>query len=186
MTDLRRAAFLDRDGTLIEDLHYLADAGAMRLLPDVAEVVRGLNADGILAIVVTNQSGIAQGLISPEQYDRTRLRLEELLAQSGARLDGSYHCPHYPPISGACDCRKPGSGMHRLAARDLHVDLARSLYVGDRFRDVAPGLELGGLSILVPSPSTPADEIARAEREASVAPTLAAAVERFRAAHAVP
>jgi D-glycero-D-manno-heptose 1,7-bisphosphate phosphatase len=175
----RRAAFLDRDGTLIEDLHYLSNAAAMQLVPGAVDAVKRLNDEGVLAVVVTNQSGIAQGLLTAAQYERTRARLDELLAAAGARVDASYHCPHHPQVGGPCDCRKPGTGMHRAAERDLDIDLRRSLYVGDRFRDVAPGITLGGLSILVPSRSTPPEDLERAEREALVIPSLSAAVERY-------
>ena len=182
MTGQRRAAFLDRDGTLIEDAHYLADAAAMRLVPGAADAVLRLNAAGVLAIVVTNQSGIAQGLLTAADYERTRERLDELMSAAGARVDASYHCPHHPQINGPCDCRKPGTGMHRAAERALNIDLRGSLYVGDRFRDVAPGLALGGLAVLVPSPSTPREDLERAEREAVVAPTLQTAIDRYLAA----
>jgi D-glycero-D-manno-heptose 1,7-bisphosphate phosphatase len=179
MSGQRRAAFLDRDGTLIEDAHYLADAAAMRLIPGAADAVKRLNAADVLAVVVTNQSGIAQGLLTAADYERTRVRLEELLSAAGARVDASYHCPHHPEVTGPCDCRKPGTGMHREAERALSIDLRRSLYVGDRFRDVAPGLALGGLAVLVPSPSTPPEDRERAEREAFVSPTLRDAVDRY-------
>lgn len=145
MTTSRRAAFLDRDGTLIEDAHYLADAGAVRLLQGVVDPVRRLNAAAVAVVVVTNQSGIAQGLLTEAQYEATRARLDDLIAAHGARIDATYHCPHHPAVTGPCDCRKPGTGLYRRAAADLGIDLARSLYVGDRFRDIAPGIELGGL-----------------------------------------
>src|SRR5574338_106156 len=109
MTGTRRAAFLDRDGTLIEDAIYLADPDRMRLLPGAAAAVRELNAHDVLAIVVTNQSGIAQGLLTEAQYEATRQRLDALLAERGARIDASYHCPHHPSVSGSCDCRKPAT-----------------------------------------------------------------------------
>src|SRR5690606_27996549 len=90
--------------------------------------------------------------------------------------DGSYHCPHEPERSGPCECRKPGTLLHRHAARDLQLDVARSVFIGDRFRDIAPAQTLGGRGILVPSVDTPSDDIARAEREATLAPTLRDAV----------
>ena len=179
MSPLRRAAFLDRDGTLIEDAHYLADPNLVRLLPDAAASVLRLNAAGILAIVVTNQSGIAQGLLTAAQYEATRDRLDGLLAGHGARLDASYHCPHHPAVSGPCDCRKPGTGMYHRASQDHDIDLARSLYVGDRFRDVAPGLELGGLARLVRSASTPEDELERARHAGLAGESLAAVIGEF-------
>ena len=173
----RPAAFLDRDGTLIEDAHYLADPDGVRILPDVAQHLIALNERDLLAIVVTNQSGIAQGLLTEAQYDATRRRLTQLLAEAGARLNDSYHCPHHPSVSGPCDCRKPGTGMYLRAARDHAIDLTRSLYVGDRRRDVEPALELGGIGILVPSPATPFSEVHWARTHAQVAHTLGEAIE---------
>lgn len=181
MNGTRRGAFLDRDGTLIEDAHYLRDASAVRLLPGAADAVRRLNAAGVLVFVVTNQSGIARGLITPAQYEATRARLDALLAAAGARLDGSYHCPHHPDVDGPCACRKPATGMHREAARAHGVDLTRSLYAGDRHRDVAPGLALHGFARLVPSPDTPAGERHEAARLGLLAPSLEGAVEAFLA-----
>ncbi len=171
-TPARRAAFLDRDGTLIEDAHYLADPDRVRLLPDAADAVRRLNAAGWLAIVVTNQSGIARGLVSEAQFAAVTRRLDELLAREVARIDATYHCPHLPEISGPCDCRKPGVELHRRAAREHDIDLASSIYIGDRWRDVEPALTLGGRGVLVESPATPPDEIERARRDAHVATRL--------------
>jgi histidinol-phosphate phosphatase family protein len=184
MTGRRRAAFLDRDGTLVPDAHYLRDAARLRLVPGAAEAIRLLEEASVSVVVVTNQSGIARGVITEEQYHETRRRLEALVFAAGGRITASYHCPHYPGVSGPCDCRKPGTGLFRRAAEELGIDLARSLYVGDRFRDVAPGLALGGLALLIPSPETPPDEVAQAEREAGIAPSLGDAVARFLAADA--
>jgi histidinol-phosphate phosphatase family protein len=176
VTVLRPAAFLDRDGTLIHDAHYLRDPALVRLLPDVSTPLRRLADAGYALVVITNQSGIARGLLSEMDYQAVRERLDALLAADGVTLDASYHCPHEPERSGPCECRKPGTLLHRTAAADLGLDLTRSLYVGDRFRDVAPALALGGRGILVPSVDTPADDIARAERDATLAPTLRDAV----------
>lgn len=176
---MKTAAFLDRDGTLIEDAHYLADASRIRLLPGAADVVRTLNSAGVLAIIVTNQSGIAQGLITEAQYNATRSRLTELFREVGARLDAQYHCPHYPSVSGTCDCRKPGTGMHRQAAREHGIVLERSLYVGDRRRDVEPYMTLGGCGILVPSAETPTTDMMWATEHAAVEDSLGEAVARY-------
>jgi D-glycero-D-manno-heptose 1,7-bisphosphate phosphatase len=145
----RRAAFLDRDGTLIDDLHYLRDPAAVRLLPGVAAAIRSLNHAGILAVVATNQSGIARGRLTEADYRATQRRLDDLLAVEGARLDAHYHCPHLPEITGPCDCRKPGPGLYREAARDRDIDLAASWWIGDRLRDLAPARLFGGQGVLV-------------------------------------
>ncbi|HEU5466208.1 MAG TPA: HAD family hydrolase [Gemmatimonadales bacterium] len=145
----RSAAFLDRDGTLIEDPGFLSDPAKLKLLPGAAQAVRRLNQGGLAVVIVTNQSGIARGLITAQQYDAVHARLVQLLAGAGARLDGAYVCPHHPDISGPCECRKPGTKLFRDAATELTLDLGRSFYVGDRMSDVEPARALGGRGILV-------------------------------------
>jgi D-glycero-D-manno-heptose 1,7-bisphosphate phosphatase len=145
----RPAVFLDRDGTLIEDRDYLRDPAQVHLLPGASEAVRRLNTAAIPAVVVTNQSGIARGLLTEADYATTVRRLDGLLAAAGARLDGHYHCPHLPDLTGPCDCRKPGPLLYERAARDLDLDLAASWWVGDRERDLAAADRFGGRAILV-------------------------------------
>lgn len=161
----RPAVFLDRDGTLIEDLHYLRDPARVRLLPGAAEAIRRLNAGGYAAVVVTNQSGIARGLLTEAEYQATARRLDALLGAEGARLDGHYHCPHHPSLSGPCDCRKPGALLYRQAAADLRLDPTASWWVGDRLRDIAAASLLGGRGILVRS-GAGAEETAKVEAAA--------------------
>jgi len=175
----RPAVFFDRDGTLIEDAHYLADPDGVRLLSGVVSPILALNERDLPAIVITNQSGIAQGLLTEAQYDATRRRLVQLLAEAGARIDGTYHCPHHPSVSGICDCRKPATGMYLRAASDHDIDLGQSLFVGDRRRDVEPAMELGGIGTLVPSQVTPPNEISWARTHARVAHSLAEAVDEW-------
>jgi D-glycero-D-manno-heptose 1,7-bisphosphate phosphatase len=145
----RAAVFLDRDGTIIEDVGYLADPAEVRLLPGAAEAIGRLNRAGMLAVVVTNQSGIARGLLDEGAYQAARERLDHLLAERGAHLDGQYHCPHHPEISGPCQCRKPGLLLYRQAAQELSVDLAASWWVGDRLRDVQAATAFGGRGIVL-------------------------------------
>lgn len=145
----RRAVFLDRDGTIIVEREYLADADAVHLVPGTVEALRALRHAGLALVVTTNQSGIARGYYGEEQYRAVAARLEDTLAEQGVRLDATYYCPHHPDYTGPCECRKPATGMFRQAARDLGLDLSRSFYVGDRLKDVLPALELGGQAILV-------------------------------------
>lgn len=145
---LRPAAFLDRDGTLIVEREYLADPEGVELVPGTTEALRRLRAAGYLLVVVTNQSGIGRGLYTSEDYERVKARLEAILSAEGVPLDGTWHCPDDPRV-GPSPCRKPATGMHRAAAAALGIDLAASLYVGDRLSDVLPALELGGKGFLV-------------------------------------
>jgi D-glycero-D-manno-heptose 1,7-bisphosphate phosphatase len=144
-----RAVFLDRDGTIIEDATYLRDPEAARLLPGAADAIRRLNEHGFLVIVVTNQSGIARGLVSRNEYQLTERRVDQLLDANGARLDAHYFCPHLPELTGPCDCRKPGVLLYRQAAEQFNIDLGMSWWVGDRIRDVLPAQALGGRGILL-------------------------------------
>ena len=178
-----RAVFLDRDGTLIEDVSYLSDPAKVRLLPGAGAAVRRLNQAGLLAIVATNQSGIARGLVSPEQYLATERRLDELLAEHGAALDAHYHCPHLPEIDGPCRCRKPGPLLYERAAERFGIDLAESWWVGDRLRDVEPARSFGGRGILVAS--GPAIPVGGEPLEFPRVPDLAAAVTAVLAAPAL-
>jgi D-glycero-D-manno-heptose 1,7-bisphosphate phosphatase len=168
----RPAAFLDRDGTLMVDFHYTDQPEDVLLLGGAAHAVHRLNAAGVPVIVVTNQSGIARGFFTMADAERVDRRLQELLTADGARYD-------HPDFSGPCACRKPGTLLFERAARDHGLDVTRSVYIGDRFRDVQPGLTLGGHGILVPTSETPAADVAAAGESALVVNTLDDAVTRF-------
>lgn len=143
------AVFLDRDGTLIEDPGFIRHPADVRLFPGAAEAVRRLNAARRRVVMVTNQSGIARGLIQPAEYEAVTRRLETLLGEAGARLDAIYFCPHFPPVSGPCECRKPGTLHYRDAAERLALDLAASVWIGDRITDLLPATAFGGQGMLV-------------------------------------
>lgn len=174
----RRALFADRDGTLIHDAHYLRDPSQVTLLPGATSMLRAFAEAGWALVVVTNQSGIAQGLVSESDYLAVRARLDALLAEEGIRLDLTKHCPHHPDVSGPCRCRKPGTLLYEEARDALGLDLAASVYVGDRWRDVAPAIAMRGRGFLVRSPDTPEADWERAQREAEVAGSLGEVVER--------
>jgi D-glycero-D-manno-heptose 1,7-bisphosphate phosphatase len=178
----KRAAFLDRDGTLIEDLHYLRDPALVRLLPGVGPALRSLNDAGVLTVVATNQSGIARGRLTEAEYRATRRRLDELLASEGAWIDGHYHCPHLPEITGPCDCRKPGSGLYREAARDLDIDLASSWWIGDRLRDLTAARSFGGRGALLLTGSGREEALLPDARSWLIVPDLETAVRHLLAA----
>src|SRR5262249_57911234 len=134
---LKPAVFLDRDGTMNVDVGYLSSPDQLEVYPYTAEAVRLINESGMLAIVVSNQSGIARGFLTEQTLEMIHARLILLLEQEGARLDGIFYCPHHPtigdpPYRRACDCRKPQPGMV-LRAAELHgIDLSRSILIGDK------------------------------------------------------
>ncbi len=149
VADGRRAVFLDRDGTIVDDPGFLHEPGRVRLLPGAGDAVRRLNEAGFLVVTVSNQSGIAQGLYDAAAYAAVQRRLAELLAGHRARLDAAYFCPHHPEIDGPCLCRKPGTKLFEDARAALAIDFARSFWVGDRLSDVEPAPQLGGHGLLV-------------------------------------
>lgn len=169
MTDprSRKAALLDRDGTINVDTHFLHDANDVALLPGAAEAIKKLAAAGYPTIVFTNQSGIARGVISLPAYHAVRERINELLAEAGASVLDTFTCPHHPDVTGPCDCRKPGTALFERAATMYDLDLSQCLYVGDRMRDVQPALTYGGRGVLVLSHHTSDDQVAAA-RDAGI------------------
>lgn len=149
MPDGKRAVFLDRDGTIVEDPGYLHKPDQVRVLGTAADGIRRLNKAGYLVVVVTNQSGIARGLYSMADYRAVETRLDDLLAEDRARIDASYFCPHHPQAPEPCACRKPRTKLFLDAQAALGIDFSRSWWVGDRLSDVQPALALGGKAILV-------------------------------------
>ncbi|MGH7604048.1 MAG: D-glycero-alpha-D-manno-heptose-1,7-bisphosphate 7-phosphatase [Gemmatimonadaceae bacterium] len=152
------AVFLDRDGTVMEDAHYIKSPARVKLLPGAAEAVRKLNDANILVIVVTNQSGIGRGLITVGDYEAVRNRFHELLSEHGARVDASYYCPERPDQPNASGCRKPATKMFEEAIRDFKIDPDKAAYVGDRWRDVVASVKLGGRAMMIDSPMTTHDD----------------------------
>lgn len=151
---LHAAVFLDRDGTINEETGYLDSIEKLRLIPGAAAAIRLINAGGMKAVVVTNQSGVARGFYDEAFVEKTHARLREILRAEGAFLDGIYCCPHHPTEGKgdylqSCDCRKPAPGLLLRAARELRLDLARSYMVGDTLKDIEAGTRAGAKGILV-------------------------------------
>jgi D-glycero-D-manno-heptose 1,7-bisphosphate phosphatase len=152
MWPIERAVFLDRDGTINEEMGYINHLDRFVLLPGAAAAVRSINASGLKAVVVTNQSGAARGYFPLAFIDRVHEEMRRLLSEEGAFLDGIYTCPHGPRpgnVEAGCDCRKPRPGLLLRAARDLNLDLAGSYVVGDRFQDVEMARRAGARAVLV-------------------------------------
>ena len=161
---LAPAVFLDRDGTMIEDVGYLDSLSRVAFYPWTVDAIRALNRAGLPVVVVTNQSGIARGLFSEAFVDETHRDIDARLAAGGARVDAYYYCPHHPKGTVAayargCECRKPGRGMIDRAASDLGLDPARSFVVGDKWLDVQLGRAVGARAILVRTGMGAAEEM---------------------------
>lgn len=142
-----RAIFLDRDGTIVEDMGYARSADQMKLLPGAAEAIREFRRRGYLVVLITNQSGIGRGYFVESALESMHRRIQEDLAAHGTALDAIHFCPHlpadHPDCPEACDCRKPQPGMLLRAAQELGIDLSMSFMVGDKPSDVNAGKAAG-------------------------------------------
>ena len=150
----RPAVFIDRDGTLTEEVGYVNHPRRIRLLPRSAEAIRRLNAAGVAAVVATNQAGLARGYFSAEVLKAVNDEMLRQLKEEGARLDGVYVCTHHPtegapPYRTDCDCRKPKAGLLERAARELGLELAASTMIGDKPSDLDCGRAVGAQGVLV-------------------------------------
>jgi D-glycero-D-manno-heptose 1,7-bisphosphate phosphatase len=150
----RPAVFVDRDGTLNREVDYLRRVADLRLVPGTAAAIRRLTAAGFAVVVVSNQSGVARGLIAPAILTEIHAALEHRLARAGATLTGIYVCPHHPtvgtpPLRRRCRCRKPGPALVQRAVRDHALDLARSYCVGDSAVDLGLAAAVGTPAVLV-------------------------------------
>lgn len=188
-TSLRPAVFLDRDGTMNEDVGYLSELSHLTLYPWTIDCVRLLNRAGYAVVVITNQGGIGRRMIRPEFIPELHGVMAERLEQGGARVDGWYHCPHHPAalieeLRVDCRCRKPEPGMILDAARDLGLDPARSWMVGDKWIDVQLGERVGARGILVRTGWGVLEETSRPQGQAvhAICDTLAGAVSTILAA----
>jgi D-glycero-D-manno-heptose 1,7-bisphosphate phosphatase len=151
---MKRAVFLDRDGTLIEESGYLDRLERLVFFPYSVDAVRVLNRAGFAVVVITNQAGIARGIVRESFVDEAHRHIAGRLRAGGAQIDGFYYCPHYPggvveQYNRTCDCRKPQPGLLRRAATDLNLDLEHSFVVGDRWHDLAAGQAVGATGVLV-------------------------------------
>jgi D-glycero-D-manno-heptose 1,7-bisphosphate phosphatase len=150
----RRAVFIDRDGTISEEVGYVNHPSRYRVFPFAAGAIKLLNGAGWLAILVTNQAGVARGYFKEDVITAVHAILNQELERDGARLDAVYYCPHHPsvgepPYRSDCDCRKPKPGLIKRAAADLDIDLDGSWMVGDRYGDVELARNAGTRSALV-------------------------------------
>ncbi len=149
-----KAVFLDRDGTINEEVGYVNHLDRFILLPRVGKAIRTLNQNGFKVVVVTNQSGVARGYFPESLVHLVHQKMKDLLRKEGAHLDGIYYCPHHPEASELayrqkCRCRKPNPGLIEKAVEDLGIDCSQSYLVGDRGKDIEFGHRIGVKTILV-------------------------------------
>jgi len=144
---MNKAVFLDRDGTINQEIHYLTDPRDLELLPSVAEAIKMLNEAKFEVIIVTNQSAIARGLLTKRKLEEIHNRLLKILNDKGAKIDAIYYCPHHPDEN--CTCRKPKSGLIFKASKEHSIDLSESYVVGDKLIDIKSGRNAGCKAILV-------------------------------------
>ena len=150
---MKRAVFLDRDGTINIEKEYLNKVKDFEFIPGVPEAVRLLNQAGIMVVVVTNQSGVARGYYTEDDVENLHRHISHELESSGAHVDAWLYCPHHPSGHGSyaltCDCRKPLPGMFHEAARRYDIDLENSTMIGDKLADIEAGQAAGCRTILV-------------------------------------
>jgi len=179
--ELRPVAFLDRDGTINVDVHYLSAPEQLELIPGAAEAMRKLRDAGYALVVITNQSGIGRGYFDMARLEEIHARFHELLAAEDVAVDGIYVCPHAPDQD--CTCRKPLPELAEQAAHDLGLDLSNSIMVGDKMADVGLGKAIGATSILVRT-GHGMDHVDKAKGQADyIADDLADAVFWFLGKH---
>lgn len=151
---MERVVFLDRDGTLNEEVHYLHRTSELKLLLGVPEALRMLREAGYRLVVVTNQAGVARGYYGEEDVRNLHVYMNHILEGQGASIDAFYYCPHHPehgtgPYKKECRCRKPGTGMFEAAAQRFEIDKPHSFMIGDKLLDVVAGNSYGLTTILV-------------------------------------
>ena len=179
------AVFLDRDGTIIEEVEYLSRLSDIRLLPGAGGAIARLNRMGIPVIIVSNQSGVARGYFDEEFVRQSHRHLQELLQGCGAQIDDFFFCPHHPeqgrpPYRKVCDCRKPAPGMLKEAARRHGLDLESSFVVGDKESDLDLARAAGARGVLVLTGygrRTAAEMTPEKREKVTIHPDLATAVD---------
>ncbi|MDP2855301.1 MAG: HAD family hydrolase [Smithellaceae bacterium] len=148
------AIFLDRDGTINDEVGYLDHEKKLQIIPAAFEAIRLINESGMKAVVITNQAGVARGFFTEAFVRKINGQVQSALLEQGALIDRFYFCPHHPtegndPYRRICNCRKPEPGMLQQAAADLDIDLARSYLIGDRFQDIEAAHRAGARGVLV-------------------------------------
>jgi D-glycero-D-manno-heptose 1,7-bisphosphate phosphatase len=151
---MNKAVFLDRDGTIIEDVGHIDSYDKIRFMPRVSEAISLLNKNGFKVVVVSNQAGVAKGLYTEDTVKEINFMIQHVLAKCGAKIDEFYYCPHHKDgivekYKKDCYCRKPRTGMLRQAAKDLKIKLNKSFMIGDKACDIEAGHKAGCKTIML-------------------------------------
>jgi len=151
---MNKAVFLDRDGTIVEDIGYLNSPEQIKFIPGSIEAIKMLNEAGYKVIVITNQAGVARGLVTEDMLQTIDKVMHKNILNGGGHLDALYYCPHHPehgvyPYRQVCECRKPHTGLIKRAMRDQNLDLSKSFMIGDKASDVEAGKRAGTKTVLV-------------------------------------
>jgi D,D-heptose 1,7-bisphosphate phosphatase len=149
-----KAVFLDRDGTIVEDIGYMNSPEQIKFIPGAVEAIKMLNEAGYKVVVISNQAGVARGLITEDMLQTIDKTLHKWILNGGAHLDGMYYCPHHPehgvyPYKQVCECRKPHPGLIKRAHRELDIDLSQSFMIGDKSSDIEAGKRAGTKTVFV-------------------------------------
>jgi len=191
----RAAIFMDRDGTVAHEVGYVNHLSRFRPFPYAVDAVRLINRSGLLAVLVTNQAGVARGYFPESLVHEVHASLRSLMEAGGARLDGIYYCPHHPSVGEPpyrldCDCRKPRPGLLRRASADLGIDLTKSFVIGDRLGDLELAWSVRARGVLVKTGYGLGELVSQAPSWARqpdlVAENLLEAVERVLSAVITP
>ncbi|MEE8638244.1 MAG: D-glycero-beta-D-manno-heptose 1,7-bisphosphate 7-phosphatase [Candidatus Margulisiibacteriota bacterium] len=153
---MNKAVFLDRDGTIVEDVGYMNSPEQIQFIPGSIEAIKTLNEAGYKVVIISNQAGVARGLVTEDMLQTIDKVLHKGILNGGAHLDGIYYCPHHPehgvyPYKQACECRKPHPGLIKRAYRDLDIDLSQSYMIGDKASDIQAGKGAGTKTVFVTS-----------------------------------
>jgi D-glycero-D-manno-heptose 1,7-bisphosphate phosphatase len=148
------AVFMDRDGTINEEVGYLDNINKLVIYPQTFAAVRKINELGMISVVITNQSGVARGIFTEDLVAEVHRRIQEALKERGAHIDAFFYCPHHPsegqaPYRQLCTCRKPEAGMIITAAKEMDIDLQQSYMIGDTLKDMEAGVKAGAKGVLV-------------------------------------
>ena len=181
MSEKSKAVFLDRDGTIIEDSGYISSPDQIKFIPGSIEAIKQLNQAGYKVIIISNQAGIARGLLTEDMLQTIDKIIHRQILSGGGHIDASYYCPHHPehgvyPYKQVCECRKPHPGLIKRAVRDQALELAGSFMVGDKSSDVETGKRAGVKTVFVRTGHGREDETKLKEKPDHRADNLAEAV----------